>query len=192
MSFCIYLTHPHVQIEPSVPIPHWGLSDKGRAHAETATDQSWAGAIRHVISSHERKAIETAEVFADAQGLSVRQVTAQHENDRSATGYLPMEEFEAVANQFFASPDTSIRGWETARAAQQRIVASVSDVLGTIPADDAVLFCGHGAVGTLLKCHLMNTPIDRCHDQSCGGNWYRFERKDLEEQASPPLPWTLL
>lgn len=27
-----------------------------------------------------------------------------HENDRSATGFLPPPEFEAVANQFFANP----------------------------------------------------------------------------------------
>lgn len=36
------------------------------------------------------------------------------ENDRSATGYLPHEEFEAAANAFFEQPDASFCGWETA------------------------------------------------------------------------------
>ena len=39
-----------------------------------------------------------------------------HENDRSAPGYLPREEFEAVADTFFADLDASVRGWETARS----------------------------------------------------------------------------
>lgn len=37
------------------------------------------------------------------------------ENDRSSTGFLPPEEFEVVADAFFAQPGVSVRGWETAQ-----------------------------------------------------------------------------
>jgi len=50
------------------------------------------------------------------------------ENDRSATGYLEPQEFETTANAFFAYPERSIRGWETAQAAQTRIVEAVHDL----------------------------------------------------------------
>jgi hypothetical protein len=48
-----------------------------------------------------------------------------HENDRSATGFLPPDEFETVANRLFAEPLVSIRGWERAIDAQLRIVREV-------------------------------------------------------------------
>lgn len=46
-------------------------------------------------------------------GLSVAELKRLGENDRSATGYLPRAEFEAVANLFFAHPNE--RSWLEAR-----------------------------------------------------------------------------
>jgi len=192
MSFCIYLTHPEVQIDPAVPVPDWGLSDLGTKRSQAAADLEWAADIRHVVSSAERKAIETAEIFAERHGLSVSTVVATHENDRSATGFVPPEEFEDLANAFFAKPDQSIQGWERAMDAQARIVAAIKEFLAGIDPGEPVLFCGHGGVGTLLKCHLMGTPISRQHDQQGGGHWYRFDPSDLTACASGPLDWVRL
>ncbi len=193
MSFCIYLTHPQVAIDPEVPVPDWGLSELGRTRAQMATALPWAGAIRHVISSAERKAIETANIFAESARLPVQTIETLHENDRSATGFLPPEEFEKVADQFFAEPDQSIRGWETARAAQERIVSAVRQCLAELPGAEPVLFTGHGGVGTLLKCHLTGAPISRIHDQPGGGGcWYRFDKADLMSQAANALSWEAL
>jgi broad specificity phosphatase PhoE len=93
---------------------------------------------------------------------------AMHENDRSATGFLPPDEFEAVANQFFARPVVSVQGWERAIDAQSRIVREVEHVLARNRVGD-VLFVGHGAVGTLLYCHYAARAIDRALDQPSGG-----------------------
>ncbi|WP_417668390.1 histidine phosphatase family protein [Roseibium sp.] len=193
MSFCIYITHPQVQMDLAVPVPEWGLSDLGRARAILATSLPWAKDIRHVVSSNERKAIETAEIFAEAFGLGVRRIDAMHENDRSATGFLPPDEFEQVADQFFRNPEERVRGWERAVDAQGRIVEEVQNCLAGIPDQEPVLFAGHGGVGTLLRCHLMGAPIDRSHDQLAGGGcWYRFEKSWLQGKNAPALDWTAL
>ena len=71
-----------------------------------------------------------------------------HENDRSATGYLPGPEFEATADRFFAEPQISVRGWERAIDAQARILGAVAETLARHPGGD-LLLVGHGAVGTL-------------------------------------------
>ena len=43
--------------------------------------------------------------------------------------------------------------------------------------DGDVLLIGHGAVGTLLYCHLAGLAISRAHDQpKGGGNVFAFER----------------
>ncbi|WP_439530359.1 histidine phosphatase family protein [Pannonibacter sp.] len=192
MTYCVYLTHPEVQIDPAVPVPDWGLSDVGRERAKRAPLLDWASGIRHVISSGERKAIETAELFAAAFGLKVGIVEATHENDRSATGFLPPPEFQEVANAFFAAPEQSIRGWERAVDAQTRIVTAVRSTLAQLPPGEPVLFSGHGGVGTLLKCHLLGVPIARLHDQSSGGNWYVFDPADLDRRAALSLGWSAL
>jgi broad specificity phosphatase PhoE len=77
-----------------------------------------------------------------------------------------------VADQFFASPGSSVRGWERAVDAQARIVRAVSG----IPDSDTVAIVAHGAVGTLLYCYLAGEPIARRWDQppNGGGNYYSF------------------
>lgn len=168
MSIIRYLTHPQVQIDPDVPVPQWGLSPIGRARAEAVAAAGWLGATTHIVSSGERKAIETAGIIADRLGLAIEIREAMHENDRSATGFLAPAEFEQVADRFFAEPDRSVRGWERAVDAQARIVREAEAVLSQDRPGD-ILLVGHGAVGTLLFCHHAGHPIDRVHDQPAGG-----------------------
>ncbi|MDA9505430.1 phosphoglycerate mutase [Bradyrhizobium sp. CCBAU 11386] len=168
MSIVRYLTHPQVQIDPDVPVPQWGLSLIGRTRTEAVAHAGWLASTTQVISSGERKAVEAAEIIAGRLGIMIDIREAMHENDRSATGFLKPAEFEAVADQFFAQPHLSVRGWERAVDAQARIVREAEAVLARICHGD-VLFVGHGAVGTLLFCHIAGQRIDRVHDQPAGG-----------------------
>jgi broad specificity phosphatase PhoE len=163
-----YLTHPQVKIEPAVPVPSWGLSDVGRIRTEALANAGWLSKTTQVISSGERKAIETAAIIAGQLNVTVEVRDAMHENDRSTTGFLAPDEFERVADQFFAEPLVSIRGWERAIDAQLRIVREVERVLARNRSGD-VLFVGHGAVGTLLFCHYSGLAIARAYDQPAGG-----------------------
>lgn len=176
MPMLYYITHPQVQIDANIPVPEWGLSGIGRARASAMLGQPWIGSIRRIVSSAERKALETAEILATHLHLAVEVHERMHENDRSATGFLPPPEFEAVADQFFANPHKSIRGWERAIDAQQRIVSEVEAVLGTAGADD-IVFVGHGGVGTLLLLWLNDREISREADQPAGGgNYFAYDR----------------
>ncbi|BCW88299.1 hypothetical protein sos41_14380 [Alphaproteobacteria bacterium SO-S41] len=176
MGRVFYLTHSQVQIDPAVPVPDWGLSELGRTRARLAAEAAWTQGVTTIVSSQERKAVETAAIIAEARGLTAAADAAMHENDRSATGYLKPDVFELMADAFFAQPATSVSGWERAVDAQTRIVGAVASVLaGPLPAGD-VLFVGHGAVGTLLMCHLMGAAISRAHDQPAGGgNVFAFD-----------------
>ncbi|AGS20187.1 histidine phosphatase family protein [Rhizobium etli] len=178
--FGLYITHPQVRIDANVPVPKWGLSDVGAARARKAAESDWARRLTRIVSSDETKAIETAEILAAASVISVEIVHGMHENDRSATGFLPPPQFEEAANWFFAHPEESFRGWERAVDAQARIVAAVTAVLATHDAAAPIAFVGHGGVGTLLKCRLAGQPIARDSDQPAGGgNLYAFGLADL-------------
>jgi len=175
-----YLTHPQVTIDPALQVGRWSLNEVGQARvAALARSPGALAATTRVISSAETKALDTAGPLAATLGVEVEKRAAMHENDRSSTGYLPAAEFERVADLFFAHPAESVRGWETAAAAQVRILAEVDACL-SVPGDGDVLFVGHGAVGTLLYCALAGLPIDRRYDQGPGGggNWFRFDLAD--------------
>ena len=113
-----YQTHPQVRIDPAKPIPDWSLNATGAARVPAlAADPGALAQTRRIISSNEAKALGTARPLAEALGAALEIRAAMHENDRSATGFLPPAEFEAVADQFFAHPAESVRGWETAQNA---------------------------------------------------------------------------
>lgn len=179
--FALYITHPQVRIDPDVPVPEWSLSEIGAARARLAATRPWSSKLGMIVSSGERKAIETAEILAATSGVPVEIIEAMHENDRSATGFLAPPEFEKAADWFFAHPDESFKGWERAIDAQARIVSNVEAVLSRHDAKVPIAFVGHGGVGTLLKCHLEVKPIARQGDQPPGGgNLFCF---DLAKRA---------
>lgn len=176
--FALYITHPQVTIDPAVPVPDWGLSERGRERARLAAACGWARRLGRLVASTERKAIETAEILS-AGRLQVETDPMMGENDRSATGFLRPDAFEAAADEFFAHPMQSFRGWERAVDAQARIVAAVERVLDRHDQETPIAFIGHGGVGTLLKCHLAGRPIARDGDQPAGGgNLFAFRLAD--------------
>ena len=179
MPSVFFITHPDVVIKPSVPIPDWPLNERGRARMHAMVAAPWVKEVRSIFASSERKAREGAQILADGLGLSGYSVIDDlGENDRSATGYLPKREFEALVDAFFAQPQTSIRGWEPAADAQARIVRAVERIVSQASGNSDLAIVGHGGTGTLLYCCLAGLPIDRRYDQPAtnGGNWFAFDR----------------
>ena len=176
----LYITHPQVQMDPHIPVPLWGLSPLGAERARAFASKGVVPRGAMVFSSRERKALELADLVAAEAGTLVLSDHLMGENDRSSTGFLPPELFEAMADRFFAAPEVCADGWETAIDAQARVVSTVATALASVPEGVAAIFCGHGAVGTLLKCHVAGRAISRAEDQgrtggTGGGNCFTFD-----------------
>jgi broad specificity phosphatase PhoE len=174
-----FITHPDVVVDPCVSVPDWPLNERGRARMHAMTACAWVIGVRCIFASSERKARDAAQILAGKLGLGGYIIIANlGENDRSATGFLAKDEFEATVDAFFAQPLQSIRGWEPAADAQARIVGAVEQAISQNrePVDIAIV--GHGGTGTLLYCHLAGVAIDRRYDQPAtnGGNWFAFDR----------------
>ena len=173
-----FITHPDVLIDPAMPVPEWPLSPRGCERMTHALALPWIKEVRALWCSTEWKARDGADMLSKHVDLPVAELVGLGENDRSATGYLPRAEFEAVADLFLANHNESIRGWEKAVDAQRRIVRAIEEVL-TVSAgcggDSAIV--AHGGVGTLLLCHLRGDPIARQHDQppNNGGNYFALD-----------------
>lgn len=172
-------------MNPDKPVPQWSLSELGVARLEAMRERDWVKSITFFISSGETKALETAKILMKERPIPLLVHEDAHENDRSATGFVPPDMFEDLANQFFAKPDTSVLGWEKARDAQARILTVADAVLTDATLDEHhheygkkgnLAFTGHGGVGTLLLCALQGVPIARTHDQPTGGgNVFAFD-----------------
>ena len=114
MPAVFFITHTDVAINRNVPIADWPLNERGRERMRAMATASWIRGVRNIFASSECKARDGAQILADGLGLRGYIVVGDLcENDRSATSYLPKQEFEAMVDAFFAQPQTSIRGWES-------------------------------------------------------------------------------
>lgn len=169
MRRLIYISHANVSVEPDKPVPRWSLSPEGRRRHATFADSALARSVQAVYASDETKALEAADWMFPSFAGRIRVRADLGENDRSATGYLPPAEFEAVADRFFAQATISVRGWERAVDAQRRVVSAVTAALAKTPEGHTLAIVGHGGVGTLLYCHWAGLAIGRRYDQPSNG-----------------------
>ena len=169
----VFITHPEVVIDPAVSIEQWQLSAVGRARARRLP-ALFRGQVDWVVSSAERKATETAAILAGGLGVPAVIDATLGEMDRSATGYLPPDEFETVVDMFFAEPEESIRGWERAAEAQSRVVDAIRRHASTGHADKNA-FVSHGGVGGPLLASLTGSSISRLLDQPTLGSYFAFD-----------------
>jgi broad specificity phosphatase PhoE len=174
MSKLYFITHPEVVIDPERPVPRWHLSNAGIAKMRMFATSAPMHSIRSIWSSTETKAIEGAGILAAARGLPVAVHRGLDENDRSSTGYLPPDEFQSMADAFFARPHESVRGWERAIDAQRRVAAAYEEIIANHRTGN-VAIVAHGGVGTLLYCHLARLPIGRRYDQPSQGHFWSFD-----------------
>lgn len=157
-------------MDAQTPVPNWEISDQGRRRLRAAIKRGWPGRGWRIVTSPEVKAQQTAETLANGFALPLHIHPDMGEVDRSATGYLPQDQHEALADALFAHPATGPQGWESAEAATARIVKAYQEVLAEV--SDNILFVGHGAVGSFLWCALTRTPISRAQDQKRGGSFW--------------------
>jgi len=159
--------HPNVQVRPDIPVPA-ALRRGARAHAGVFAPLMGTERWRHRAKGKSECCPPSV-----ASGQRSRR---PRRDDRSSTGYLPAREFERLADAFFAEPHRSVRGWERAVDAQARVVGAATKISAATQGLAAVAIISHGAVGTLLYCHLLQQPISRRFDQppNGGGNYFSY------------------
>jgi broad specificity phosphatase PhoE len=163
VSIAYFVTHPEVVVDPGTAVPQWHLSNKGIHRMRAFASLPDLAKLSAIWASTETKAIEAAGILAGHFGLPVGVHHA-----------LPPTEFEQVADAFFARPEESVRGWERAVDAQDRVAAAVDDILQRF-AGERIAFVAHGGVGTLLLCKYLGGPITRDRDQPFQGHFWAFE-----------------
>ena len=101
MTIVHFITHPEVVIDPTIPVPDWPLSPVGIRRMQAAICVH--GGHRALGVKQQRKEGNGfGRNLTKHLGLIPIVVDALGENNRSADRLFAEDEFEAVANEFFA------------------------------------------------------------------------------------------
>ncbi len=127
------------------------LSEEGVEQAERLPDALARFPITRLVSSPQRRAVQTAQPVADALGLPIEIDERLAEYDRDLPHYIPVEqiaaenpeELERLANgQLPSSVDED--------AFLARVSAAVDDIVAAADHDDTVAVFSHGGVINVL------------------------------------------
>lgn len=151
MNKLILVRHSEPEIQPDKPASTWRLSKRGRTRAMKLAEELRGFNTASIWSSKEQKAIETAQILADALKIPVQTTDGLEEHHRSNVPFFPTRgEFEQAIQQFFRNPQQPVLGDETAQQALQRFTAAIDRIIATDTAGTAIIVT-HGTVMTLYK-----------------------------------------
>src|SRR5205085_1572469 len=135
--------------EPANP----GLTARGNEQAQRLARWLAHEDVDAVLSSPQRRAIETARPIADAHGLKIEVVEGLVEYDVQADHYIPMEELRATNDQRLHD---MIEGrWETfggesPESFRTRVEATLTALIAGHPGERVVAVCHGGVINVAL------------------------------------------
>lgn len=139
-----------------------GIEQAGRLPAALARYP-----LARLVSSPQRRAVQTAEPVAAALGLAVDIDDRFAEYDRDLAGYVPIEHLRTERPEDWARmADGQLPGGVDEDAFRARIGAAVADVVAAADHDDTVAVFSHGGVINVLLHEILGTrrllsfPID--------------------------------
>lgn len=199
----VLVRHAAVEADPAAPSALWPLSDGGRQGARALARAPLWRPIDRIFTSPELKALETAQIIAGANGISVTAVEDLREVERPAGQWF--DDYHAAVAAYFAAPDTGTHGWEPPHAAQARIRGCIDQLRRWEHAHFAVI--GHGLTLSLYVGSLtgadpaaiwpsITLPDVAVVDPEPGtvhypfGRWAAEDGKGLGVSALAPTGWS--
>jgi broad specificity phosphatase PhoE len=143
------------------------LSDEGVAQIARLPEALARFPISRVVSSPQRRAIQTAEPVAAARELSVEVDQRFAEYDRDLPVYIPVEQIRAEnPKEWERLAKGHLPSAVDEDAFRARVLAAVDDLVATADPEDTVAVFSHGGVINLLLHQILGTarllsfPVD--------------------------------
>ena len=134
------------------------LSDEGSAQIARLPDALARFPVTRVVSSPQRRAIQTAEPVAAARALPVEIDDRFAEYDRDLPAYIPVEQIRAENPKEWAR---LVQGHLPSAvdevAFRARVLAAVADLVAAVDPEDTVAVFSHGGVINLLLHEILGT-----------------------------------
>lgn len=157
MARLILARHAAPLKSPELPPWEWPLAPGAVRPARLLARRLEAYAVDVVVSSRERKAIETAAIVAQRLGRTTRAREGLHEQDRTGCPLLEPEAFGRTMRRVFERPSELVLGRETAEQALARFEAAVGAVVRESGEATVAIVC-HGTVISLFAERVAGVP----------------------------------
>lgn len=154
MAKLTLIKHASPQQEPGVSPHDWKLSAAGREKAAALAERLRVHAPAIIFTSDEPKAVETAEIIAQALGVPHEVAADLHEHDRINVPQMPTREFISSMALFFKRPTELVLGRETAEQARRRMTVAMDRILAENERRDVAVVT-HGTVLALYLAPLL-------------------------------------
>lgn len=152
MAKLILVKHAPPEISPQVISHRWVLAEEGRRRCDWLADELRAHGVSRLCSSLEPKALETAALVAVQMGLAVEPCRDLQENDRTELGFVGPDQLRRRLHEFFAQPERTIIGNETANDALRRFARSIRNIISKGHGEASAIVT-HGTVLSLFVAH---------------------------------------
>jgi len=143
------------------------LSEEGRAQVARLPEALARFPVSRVVSSPQRRAIQTAEPVAAARKLSVEVDDRFAEYDRDLPVYIPVEQIrEENPDEWARLAQGHLPSAVDEDAFRARVTAALDDVFAAAGPEDTVAVFSHGGVINLLlhdilgTARLLSFPVD--------------------------------
>jgi broad specificity phosphatase PhoE len=136
------------------------LSEDGIEQAKRLPDALARFPIARLVSSPQRRAIQTAQPVADALGLTVDVDDRLAEYDRDLAHYTPIE--QASQEDIQRLVDGHLPGGVDEAAFIARVLAGVKDIVESAAHEETVALFSHGGVINALVHDIMQTERLLC------------------------------
>ncbi|SPM34004.1 Broad specificity phosphatase PhoE [Mycobacterium rhizamassiliense] len=143
------------------------LSEEGNAQIARLPEALARFPISRVISSPQRRAMQTAQPVAAARELAVEVDERFAEYDRDLPAYIPVEQIRAEnPKEWERMAQGHLPSAVDEDAFRARVLAALNDLVASADADDTVAVFSHGGVINLLLHEILGTkrllsfPID--------------------------------
>jgi broad specificity phosphatase PhoE len=150
-----FLRHAETTIDPSLPAYEWSVTQKGLQRAGELAKSEVFGKIEGIVHSSEKKAQQTADIFAEELAVDIHEIPELSELQRHNREFLTNQEYRLMVRKTLADWDHNVPGWESGSEALYRFVEGVKRI-NIMFYSRNILVVTHGLVLTLYFCQLRN------------------------------------
>ena len=154
----IFLRHASTKFDPNKPSHKWILRDEGIEQASQLCDNEIFFDVDIIISSTEKKAIQTAHYIAKNVEKKIVTNSALNELNRGERVIESAEEYRQCVKAIFN--DIHIGGWETAENALKRFRDEIARI-DQEHTEKIILIVSHGIILTLYFGYLL--ALENCN-----------------------------
>ena len=139
----------------------WDLTEHGELSCRTLANRLATLKVTHIYSSHELKAVKTAELTAQLMGIPHESRSGFEEQNNDGVGWFgSTDKFKNAVQKLFEQPTEAVFGPESAVDAALRFETTIKQIEKHHPSESTIAIATHGRVMTsFLQSHEAVDPV---------------------------------